>query len=329
DGVIRDPGGVAFVGADGEDTAAVSSGAFLALWLLPLAALRLRRRAGLALLALAAMLAAAPAHAEHHVRIHYGGDVASGFDSNVTNAQADDDIRESGFASATGNVDYLRNVSLYTTLLLRGSVQGEYWNSFEGLNNGKGSAMARLLYRGDGDFWTPTFAGWVSAAVMEFDSAIRDSNEYRAGAFVTENLTTQVTGRFALGASRRESDGLVYDLSGYSASVNLDWVPAARTAVYAGYQYYVGDVASTASATSFWIVEAAEAIEADDAFGGLAGGLLAYRLDAKAQVTTLGFNYAFSRKLSADVQGQYISTRATGRIDYERMVGVVSLLARF
>jgi large repetitive protein len=327
--VIRDPGGVASPEAVGEPAPSVSSGAFLALWL-PLAALlRLRRRLGAALLGLGAALVAAPAQAEHHVRIHYSGDLASGFDSNVTNAQQDDDIRESGFASATGNVDYLRNLSLYTTLLLRGSAQGEYWNSFDGLNNGKGTAMARLLYRGDGDFWTPTFAGWVSAAVLEFDSAIRDSNEYRAGAFVTENLTTQLTGRFALGASRRESDGLVYDLSGYSASVNLDWVPAPRTVVYTGYQYYVGDVASTASAASFWIVEAADAIEADDAFGGLAGGLLAYRLDARAQITTLGFNYAFSRKLSADVQGQYISTRATARIDYERMVGVVSLLARF
>ena len=330
DGVIRDPGGVAIAtGASGDEAASVSSGAFLALWL-PLALLlRLRRRAGVALLALLAMLTAAPAHADHHIRIHYSGDVASGFDSNVTNAQQDADIRESGFASASGNVDYLRNISLYTTLLLRGSLQGEYWNSFDGLNNGKGTAMARLLYRGDGDFWTPTFAAWVSAGVMEFDSAIRDSNEYRAGAFVTENLTTQVTGRFALGASRRESDGFVYDLSGYSASMNLDWVPAPHMVVYTGYQYYVGDVASTASAASFWIVEAAEAIEADDAFGGLAGGLLAYRLDARAQITTLGFNYAFGRKLSADVQGQYISTRATSRIDYERMVGVVSLLARF
>jgi hypothetical protein len=78
-----------------------------------------------------------------------------------------------------------------------------------------------------------------------------------------------------------------------------------------------------------WIGLAAEAIEADDAFGGLAGGLLAYRLDARAQIATLGFNYALSRKLSADLQGQYITTRADARNEYERTVAVVSLLARF
>jgi hypothetical protein len=313
----------------GGDTATVGSGAFLAALWLPLALmLRLRRRLGVAALALAALLAAAPAQAEHHVRIHYSGDLASGFDNNVTNAQHTADIRESGFASAGGTADYSRQLSLYTTLLLRGSVQGEYWNSFDGLNNGKATAMARMLYRGDGDFYTPTYAAWVSAAVWEFDSAIRDSNEYRAGVFVTENLTTQVSGRVALTVNQRESDGTVFDLSGYSMSLNLDWVPAPRATVYAGYQHYDGGVASTATPT-LWIGLAAEAIEADDAFGGLAGGLLAYRLDARAQIATLGFNYALSRKLSADLQGQYITTRADARNEYERTVAVVSLLARF
>lgn len=328
DGVIRDPGGVAVTsGAPVEQAPRVGGGAFLALWL-PLAALlRLRRRSP-APLALAVLLAALPARAEHHVRIHYSGDVASGYDNNVTNAQHDADVRESGFASATGNVDYQRALSLYTTLLLRGSALYEHWNSFEGLSNAKATAMARVLYRADGDFWTPTLAAWASASVWEFDSEIRDSNEYRAGVFVTENLTTQVTGRLALGASRRESDSRVFDLSGWSAQLNLDWVPAPRMTVYTGYQYYDGDVTSTAT-PSLWIGLAAEAIEADDAFGGIAGGLRAYRLDATAQISTLGFNYALSRKMSLDFQGQYIGTRADARNDYERMVGVASLLARF
>jgi hypothetical protein len=330
DGVIRDPGGVAVTDAPPDEAApSVSGGAFFAALWLPLALLlRLRRRAGAAALAFVALLVAAPAQAEHHVRVHYSGDLASGFDNNVTNAQQTADIRESGFASAGGTADYSRQLSLYSTLLLRGSVQGEYWNSFDGLNNGKATAMARFLYRGDGDFYTPTYAAWVSASIWEFDSAIRDSNEYRAGAFITENITTQITGRFQLGVSRRESDGAVFDVSGVSASVNLDWVPVPRATVYTGYQYYAGGVTSTATPT-LWIGLAAEAIEADDAFGGLAGGLLAYRLDAKAQIATLGFNYALSRKLSADLQGQYITTRADARNEYERMAAVLSLLARF
>jgi hypothetical protein len=329
DGVIRDPGGVAIVNAEEAAAASVGSGAFLAVLCLPLALLlRLRRRRGAALLALAALLGAPAAQAEHHIRVHYTGDVATGFDDNVTNAQHDADIRESGFASVTGNVDYQRQLSLYTTLLLRGSGQYEHWNSFEGLSNARGTAMARLLYRADGDFATPTLAAWVSAAVWEFDSEIRDSNEYRAGVFATRHLTTQLMGRAALSASRRQSDGEVFDLSGWSAQLNLDWAAAPRATAYAGYQYYAGGVTSTAT-PSLWIGLAAEAIEADDAFGGLAGGLRAYRLDATAHIGTLGFNYAFTRKLSADVQGQYITTRADARNEYRRMVGVVSLLARF
>jgi hypothetical protein len=329
DRVIRDPGGVAVTNAPAEEESpAVGSGAFPALWLALAALLRLRRRAAVAVLALAAVLVALPARAEHHVRIHTSGDLASGFDDNVTNAQDDGDIRESGFASGSFNADYVRQLSLYTTLMLRGSLQAEHWNSFDGLSNAKATVMGRMLYRGDGDFYTPTFAAWLSASAWEFDSEIRDSNEYRGGVFVTEHLTTQLQGRAALNANLRESEGEVFDLSGWSLSLNLDWAAAPRATVYTGYQFYDGDVTSTAT-PSLWIGLAAEAIEADDAFGGLAGGLRAYRLDANAQIATLGFNYALGRKLSADLQGQYISTRADARNHYERMVGVVSLLARF
>lgn len=329
DGVIRDPSGVAI--ADDtvdEGGSSVSSGAWLALWL-PLALLvRLRRRLGLAVLALVALLTGAPAQAEHHIRIHYSGDLASGFDNNVTTAQHDADIRESGFASAGGNVDYFRQLNLFTTLQVRGSAQGEYWNSFEGLNNGKATGMARVLYKADGAFYTPTLAAWLSASLWEFDSAIRDSNEYRFGVFAIEQLTTQLTGRLALTANRRESDGLVFDLSGYSASINVDWTPAPRSTVYGTWQFYDGGVTSTAT-PSLAVGLAAEAIEPDDAFGGLAGGLRAYRLDATAHIFTLGYNFAITRKLSADVQGQYVATSADYGIEYQRAVGVVSLLARF
>jgi hypothetical protein len=331
DGVIRDPGGVAIAEAVEEgNTSNVSGGAFLALWL-PLAALlRWRRRTGLALLALVAALLAAPAHAQpgQGLLLKFSGDMASGFDDNVTNAQHDDDIRESGFAAAGGHADYFHPLNLYATLQLRGSLQGEYWNSFDGLNNGKATGMARVMYRPDGDFYTPTLAAWLSAAAWEFDSAIRDSNEYRAGAYVREQLTTQITGRFALNLSSRESDGRVFDLSGWSASLNLDWAPAPRSIVYGGYQYYAGDVASTAT-PSLSIGLAAEAIEADDAFGGLAGGLRAYRLDATSHIGTLGYNFALSRKLSADVQAQYVTTSADLGNEYQRLIAAVSLLARF
>jgi hypothetical protein len=329
DGVIRDPGGVAVATTAADDGgSSVSGGAFLAFWLLLAAVLRLRRSAAAALLALGALLAAAPAQAEHHVRIHYSGDMAGGFDDNVTTAMNDADIRESGFANAGGNVDYFRQLNLFTTLQLRGSLQGEYWNSFDGLNNGKATAMARLMYRANGDFFTPTLAAWLSASVWEFDTAIRDSNEYRAGAYALEQLTTQITGRFQLMANVRQSDGEVFDLSGYSASLNVDWVPAPRSTVYAGYQYYTGGVTSTAT-PSLWIGLAAEAIEPDDAFGGLAGGLMAYRLDATAQIFTLGYNFALTRKLSVDAQGLYVTTDADFGIEYEKMISAISLLARF
>lgn len=282
----------------------------------------------IATLACLAQLAPALAQAaELHLR--YTGDLSSGFDNNVSNSQDDREIRDSAFVSGGAHADYRRELSEYMTIVLRGSLQGEYWARFDGLSNGKATLLSRVLYRADGDFFTPLIAAWVSAADWEFNSAIRDSYEYRGGVSATEQLTTLVSARLALAANRRDSAGRAFDLSGWSALLNLDWIAAPHSTAYTSYQWYQGGVVSTSAPNALRIGRAAEAIEPDDAFGGLAANERAYRLDARSQVVTLGVNQALASGLSLDLQGQYIDTRADFGNAYQRMIAVVSLLARF
>jgi len=279
--------------------------------------------------ACALLAIAGPAMADHHAHTRYSGELGAGYDSNVGNSEAAADIRESAFATGGASAEYFRQLNLFTTLVLRGGVQGEHYDRYEGLSNAKATGAARLLVRPDGGFLTPVLGAWVSASYWEFDSAIRDSDEYRGGLFANQQITTRISGRLALGAAWRESDSRVFDTHGASAALNLDWRLAERATLYGGYQFYRGDVVSTAAPTTLKIGLAAEEIEPDDAFGGLAANQRAYRLDAEAHVGTLGLNYALSSKLSADLQGQYVDTRADYGNEYQRVLAVLSLLARF
>jgi len=261
-------------------------------------------------------------------RLRLAGDVGQGYDTNVGNAEFEADVRESAFTLGALTADLSLPITPYSTVLLRGSAHGERYEAYDDLSNAKGTLLARWFFRANGDFHTPLLALWGSAAAWEFESQIRDGLEYRGGAFLVQQLNTAFSARLSLAAVRRESDSRVFDLEGASAGLNLDWTPARALTVYGGYQYYRGDVVSSATPT-FKVVNAAEVIEPDDAFGGFATGQFAYRLDADSHIGTAGFNLALSRRVSLDLQGQHVRTGADWDNSYRRWISSASLLARF
>ena len=72
-----------------------------------------------------------------------------------------------------------------------------------------------------------------------------------------------------------------------------------------------------------------EAIEPDDAFGGVAFNQFAYRLEANSNVITLGYNRIMTRSMSIDVSYRFIDSEAAGDVYYERQILRASLLGRF
>jgi hypothetical protein len=287
----------------------------------------LRAAMGAALLALAA-----PATADHHMAIHLGGDLGFGYDDNVGNAAGEADAIDSTTVTGGLNLDYTRTLSLNTGLLLRGAVQGDAYEGAEGLSSARLLLMSRLSHRPTGGFYMPTFAGWVSVAAVEFDSALRDGYEYRGGVFVSEPLTTAVSVRLGLAALERSADDAVFEAGHWSASLNLDWQVLPMLTLYGGYQHQDGDVVSSGSVPpknhepgggggGYWLVDAP-----DDALDGQ----VAYRLEATTAVATLGFNVPLSGALSIDGQLRRIdSGSSTGETTYERLQALVSVLSRF
>jgi len=282
-----------------------------------------------AALGAALLLLALPAGAEHHVKLHWSGDLGAGYDDNVGNAAEDTDVRDSSVISGGVNLDYVRALSLNTALLLRGSVQGEGYESESGLSSGRVLGMARLSHRPTGGFYMPTFSGWVSGGALAFGSAMRDGFEFRGGLFLTEPLTTSISARLSLAALQRQADNAVFDLSNWSAGLNLDWAVTPGFTLYTGYQFQDGDVVSSGTVVpkSSHIAGGcgvATACDPDDALDGQ----FAYRVDASTHVVTMGVNVPLSSRMALDAQARYVDSGTPGGTRYERVQGVVSLLMR-
>ena len=282
-----------------------------------------------AVIGAALLLLALPAGAEHHVKLHWSGDLGVGYDDNVGNAAEDNDVRDSSVVSGGVNLDYVRTLSLNSALLLRGGLQGEGYEAQSGLSNGRLLAMVRLSHRPSGGFYMPTFAGWISASALEFDSAMRDGAEYRGGLFMTEPLTTAISARLSVAASERRSDSYVFDLTAWSAGLTLDWAVTPGVTLYTGYQFQDGDVVSSGtvvpkSTHDLGGAGSASAAASDDALDGQ----FAYRLDASTHLGTVGLNVPLSNRFALDAQARRVDSSTGGGTRYERWQGVVSVLLR-
>ena len=271
---------------------------------------------------------AAPAFAEHHVRVHAGGDLGVAYDDNVGNAAEDAEPRDSTVVNGGAHIDYTRALTLHTALLLRGALQGEAYEAESNLSNLRLAATARLSHRFGGGFYAPTLAGWLSAGALEFDSAMRDGFEYRAGLHVIEPLTTAIAARASVAVAERQADSAVFDTSQWSAALNLDWSVLERLTVYVGYQFQDGDLVSPGSLPpkSSPIAGGCGSAVACDPADAL-DGLFAYRLDGSTHVATLGFNVPLSARFALDAQMRRADASA-GENGYERWQALVSILMR-
>lgn len=261
-------------------------------------------------------------------RLRVNGSGGVGFDSNIGASQANDEKEDSAFYSALLAADYVVPLSDQFALTLRGQLQGDAYDRFDELSNGRALGMLRLAWKPGADFFTPVLNGWASAARLEYGSEIRTGNEYRGGLYVLQQITTKIMSKVELKGFHRESEGRVFDLSGQAASVSVNWMITPVVSSIVGFEYQTGDATSSA-APNARIARAAEEIEPDDAFGGIANNQFAYRIDARTRIATAGLNWRFAPDWAVDAQVQSISVDGDFGNQYDRLIGVIGLLVRF
>lgn len=256
------------------------------------------------------------------------GGLSAGYDNNLLATQSSDEKEGSALYAALLSGDGLWRANEQFSLVLRGQVQGDLYERFDDLSSGKALLMLRANYKPARGFYAPLLTGWVSSARIESGSEIRSGEEARGGLLLTQPLNTRLGLRAELKGFRRRGEGRVFDLSGQSGVLGLSWESGPLLQLRLNYEYQTGDQHSSGAPT-IRNTSAARVIEPDDAFGGLAANVFAYRLDADTQTLTAGFNYRLTHRLALDGQLQSISVDAEQGNAYWRMVGIVGLLMRF
>jgi hypothetical protein len=257
--------------------------------------------------------------------VDFDAELAYTSDDNVTRAAREVDILKDSFWAASAGVSFIQWLNRNHRLVARGFLRGEVYDKYDGLSNASAGAQVTYQYRASGQFTAPTYGAFLKTAIVEYDSELRDSNLYTLGASWRKPVTDRVTAFAQLAANVRESDSTVFDTREISLLANVDYSIGSRGTVYLTYNYLDGDIVSTVESPWLYIVNAAEAINIDDAFPGRT----AYRLNATTHVVTLGTNLSIGEGHSLDLSARLADSKADGGVNYERWLYTLAYLVRF
>jgi len=234
------------------------------------------------------------------------------YDDNVTLGRASDEILWDQFISLNVSAGRAFPISDNTRLVVTGLLGGEKYFNYNGLSNLSGGLDVELQYRQSGAFDAITFAAFARGWLVNYDSHLRDGSHYSAGVNARGAVTDRISLFGELAWNQRRAQSEVWDLTDYSALVNLDY-SLGRGTLYATGQYLRGDVVSDGFATLV-NVSLAQVFVLDDAFPGKQ--LFAYRSDARTWVSTVGYNLPLGNRTSIDFSWRRVQSTPTAQLDF-------------
>lgn len=265
----------------------------------------------------------------HHREANLTVDATALYNDNVARAQRDVDIADDFAVEANVAISDSTSAITGQSFSFEWSGKAVKFDRFDGLDHAEMAfkvGYQRQFARG---FYAPIYQLSLKAARLFHDAELRDGYSIEFGGRVTRRFSDRWTGRTGFNLLRRSAnDGDVFDIERDSLFVNLDARLSQRSLGYITWIGAKGDVVSTAQPT-FTIVDNAEAIEPDTAFGGIPANRFAYRLDADVHILTLGVNFSIESSTSIDLSVETLTAEARDGIDYQRNIGRMSLLHRF
>lgn len=157
----------------------------------------------------------------------------------------------------------------------------------------------------------------LGATYLDSQTEIRDSLLVDFGGSVNFQPTNFFDTTIGLQAELREAETEVFDTTKTTLFATANFSPIPRWVFRTGLRYVIGNEVSTATPT-LDIVNNAEAIEPDEAFGGVPANRFAYLIDANSAIAELGVGYGISGTIQANLLYRYVNTEADGDISYDR-----------
>jgi hypothetical protein len=235
------------------------------------------------------------------------------YDDNVTLGRASDEILWDQFLSLNVSASRALRISDNTRLVVTGLLSGEKYFNYNGLSNLSGGLDVELQYRQSGAFDAITFAAFARGWLVNYDSHLRDGSHYSAGVNARGAVTDRISLFGELAWNQRRAQSEVWDLTDYSALLNLDYSLGSSGTLYVTGQYLRGDVVSDGFATLV-NVSLAQVFVLDDAFPGKQ--LFAYRSDARTWVSTVGYNLPLGDRTSIDFSWRRVQSTPTAQLDF-------------
>jgi hypothetical protein len=241
-------------------------------------------------------------------------DLGYTYDDNVTRSRAGDEILADQLlglnVSASGALRIDDNVRLVVTGLL----SGEKFSTYNGLSNLSGGLQAELQYRQSGAFDAITFAAFARGWLDNYASHLRDGSHFSVGVSAHGALTDRIGVSGELARNQRRAQSEVWDLTDYSARLNLDYSLGRSGTLYLNGEYRRGDTVSDGHATLV-NVSLAQVFVLDDAFPDKQ--LFAYRSNARTWVGIVGYNLPLGQRASIDISWRRAQSTPTGRLGFD------------
>lgn len=237
-------------------------------------------------------------------------------DNNISRAQYDSDIEEDEFSTLSGSVAYTAGLGRLSAFIVSAVATTEDFFEFDGLSNTQLKGAVDFRFQTSQRFSATRWSVSIGTTDIDSETDIRDSVLSELSMTVSKRLTDRINGTFGITASKRKADGQVFDMERTRYFANVDWSFSPRWSAYLTYNYIDGDVVSTAR-PNIDIIDWADAIEPDNAFGGLANSKFAYRLDASTTIIRLGVNIALGHSSALDFSYDDLETDSAGPNFYD------------
>jgi|GEM_PF-929490 len=267
-------------------------------------------------------------HEEVETRLSY--DLSAIYDDNIRKSRYASDIRDDYLVNLTLHGRMIFSVSEFSNMTLGVRFGIEKFSTFDKLDSALIEANMKYGFAFSSAFSAPTYSLKLQLGTQEFESDMRDADFAGIGFEIGSQLTDRLFLVGGFKAQTRESRSQVFDTTEHQLFINADLNLSRRTLMYLTYSLLNGDLVSTATPRLVFI-NAAEIIEPDDAYGGVAFDQFAYRLDATTQLVTLGYNHALRRGLTFDLSVRYVTSEADNEpnIHYDRTIVRGGFIGRF
>jgi hypothetical protein len=262
-------------------------------------------------------------------------DAGARYESNLTAAQQDADIRADTAATLLASGGYFFALTGADGLTLDLTAAADAWSRFHGVNQVAVGGAVSYKHKFGVGYAVPWLSLAFSGSHIDSRSAIRQGDAFLARAEAGRRFSDAFDASLGFVYDRRNAandlpvvpgiSGKVFDLRGQSGFVRGGYAVNDSLAIGASFTVRRGGVVST-TRQNLAIFLASDAIAADPAFGN---DFFAYRLRGTTKTAGLSSSWAVSDHSSLNLAFTDERTRAYEELGYRGWVGLLSFAYRY